>query len=67
MSGLIFLNNLSKTKMILYFSFIIFSGLIFRYIFFPFDIPIVLDGLGYFWYAMDLNVMKEFPSFRVVI
>ena len=48
--------------MILYFSFIIFSGLIFRYIFFPFDIPIVLDGLGYFWYAMDLNVMKEFPT-----
>jgi len=48
--------------MFLYFSFIIFSGLIFRYIFFPFDIPIVLDGLGYFWYAMDLNVMKEFPT-----
>lgn len=48
--------------MILYFSFIIFGGLIFRYIFFPFDIPIVLDGLGYFWYAMDLNVMKEFPT-----
>lgn len=62
LSSLIFLNNLSKTRIILYFSLIIFSGLVFRYIFFPFDIPIVLDGLGYFWYAMDLNVTKAFPT-----
>jgi len=59
---LIFRENLSKTKVCFYFCLIISGGFIFRYIFFPFDIPLVLDSLGYFWYGIDLSVAKDFPT-----
>lgn len=62
MSNVIFSNNLSKLKIIIYFSIIISSGLIFRYIFFPFEIPLILDSLGYFWYGMDISVNGKFPT-----
>ena len=61
MSSLIFLENFSKSKLILYFCLIILGGFIFRYLYFPFDIPLVLDSLGYFWYGMDLSVIGRFP------
>ena len=61
MSGLVLNKNLSKTKICFYFSLIISGGFIFRYIFFPFDIPLVLDSLSYFWYGIDLSVTKNFP------
>ena len=61
MDRLIFRENLSKTKVCFYFCLIISGGFIFRYIFFPFDIPLVLDSLGYFWYGIDLSVTKDFP------
>lgn len=62
MSNVIFSNNLSKFKIIIYFSIIISSGIIFRYIFFPFEIPLILDSLGYFWYGVDLSVNGKFPT-----
>ena len=62
MDRLIFRENLSKTKVCFYFCLIISGGFIFRYIFFPFDIPLVLDSLGYFWYGIDLSVAKDFPT-----
>ena len=43
-------------------SIIAIIGLIIRIFYFPYDIPIVLDGLGYFWYANDLTILKEFPT-----
>ena len=61
MDRLIFRENLSKTKICFYFCLIISGGFIFRYIFFPFDIPLVLDSLSYFWYGIDLSVTKNFP------
>jgi hypothetical protein len=62
LSNVIFSNNLSKFKIIIYFSIIISSGFIFRYIFFPFEIPLILDSLGYFWYGIDLSVNGKFPT-----
>ena len=62
MSNVIFANNLSKFKIIIYFSLIISAGLILRYVFFPFDIPLTLDSLGYFWYGIDLSVNGKFPT-----
>jgi len=43
-------------------SIIAIIGLIIRIFYFPYDIPIVLDGLLYFWYANDLTILKEFPT-----
>ena len=62
MDRLIFHENLSKIKICFYFCLIISGGFIFRYIFFPFDIPLSLDSLSYFWYGIDLSVTKSFPT-----
>ena len=65
LSVLIFDKNLSKTKICFYFCLIISGGFIFRYIFFPFDIPLVLDSLSYFWYGIDLSITKNFPTYDI--
>lgn len=36
-------------------------GFVIRLYYTPFDIPITLDGLGYFLYALDMSVLREFP------
>lgn len=47
----------------LFFLLIIFSvGLIIRLYYLPFDIPIVLDGATYFWYANDMSILGQIPS-----
>ncbi len=41
---------------------VIFSlGILIRIYYFPHDIPIVLDGLTYFWYANDISILNTFP------
>lgn len=37
-------------------------GLIIRLHYLPFDVPITLDGEGYFWYAYDMKILGEFPD-----
>ena len=58
---LIFGQSLSKTKIFFYFCLIISGGFIFRYIFFPHDIPLSFDSLLYFWYGIDMSVTGNFP------
>lgn len=41
---------------------IIIGGLIVRFYFFPYDLPITYDGSTYFSYAIDTMVLGEFPS-----
>lgn len=41
---------------------IISLGFTLRIIFFPFDIPVLLDGLDYFMYAVDLSRGNVFPE-----
>ena len=61
MDTLIFGQSLSKTKIFFYFCLIISGGFIFRYIFFPHDIPLSFDSLLYFWYGIDMSVTGNFP------
>lgn len=37
------------------------AGFVIRLFFVPFNIPIILDGTIYFWYGIDMSVLKEFP------
>lgn len=54
--------NIFLNKSVLSLTIIGISGIILRLTYFPFDIPIVLDGLNYFWYASDINFLKGFPT-----
>ena len=54
--------DIGRNKTIAYLVFLIIGGFIIRYIFTPFEIPLVLDSLQYFWYGIELNILQEFPS-----
>ena len=59
--------NLKQSKQFslnnLFFLLIIFSvGLIIRLYYLPFDVPIVLDGEFYFWYANDMSILGQIPT-----
>lgn len=51
-----------SSRPILFLSTIVIIGLIIRLAYFPYGIPIVLDGSGYFWYAVDTSVQGHFPD-----
>jgi len=41
---------------------IIFSiGILIRFYYLPFDVPIILDGQFYFWYANDMSILGKIP------
>ena len=51
------------TKNVVIFLFILASiGIIIRLYYFPYGIPISLDGLLYFWYASDTSSLGHIPS-----
>lgn len=37
-------------------------ALIIRLYYLPYNIPITFDGIGYFWYAIDMSVLGSFPT-----
>ncbi|MEM3063156.1 MAG: hypothetical protein QW303_06415, partial [Nitrososphaerota archaeon] len=37
-------------------------GLLIRFYYFPYGIPIILDGYAYFWYAIDMSLLGTFPT-----
>ena len=37
-------------------------GGIIRFYYVPFEIPLILDGVGYFNYAIDMMILDEFPK-----
>ena len=37
-------------------------SLVIRLYYTPFEIPITLDGLSYFWYALDMSIVGKFPE-----
>lgn len=41
---------------------IVAAGLLLRLVYFPYDVPVALDAVAYFWYAVDTNVLGHFPS-----
>ena len=42
--------------------FLCISGIILRIFYFPFDLPITLDGLFYFWFAYDTSITGNLPT-----
>lgn len=38
------------------------SGFLIRLHYFPHDVPIILDGSIYFWYAIDASILGHFPT-----
>ena len=48
---------------ILSLSIIGFLALVLRLYYFPFGIPLTLDALNYFWYAIDISILGHFPSY----
>ena len=55
------LNLLSKNSIIVL---VVISliGLSIRLYYLPYNLPVTLDGSGYFWYAMDLSILGHFPT-----
>jgi len=39
-----------------------FLALVLRLYYFPFGIPVTLDALNYFWYAMNISLLGHFPA-----
>jgi O-antigen/teichoic acid export membrane protein/4-amino-4-deoxy-L-arabinose transferase-like glycosyltransferase len=52
----------SKKNIILALAIVSASALIFRLYFLHTTIPLILDALGYFWYANDLSILGHFPK-----
>jgi len=41
---------------------IAFIAFLVRIYYFPYGIPIVLDGWAYFWYGIDMSILEEIPQ-----
>ncbi len=59
--------NISTRSVFLYFLIIGIAGLIIRFVYFPYDLPIVADGQSYFWYALDMSILDKFPENHIIV
>lgn len=50
---------------VLFLSVIAFIAILIRIYFFPVGIPIVLDGWSYFWYAVNMSILGQFPGSHI--
>ena len=51
----------SAKKPIVFLALIGFAGLFLRLVYFPYDVPLFNDSLGYFWYAIDMSILNQLP------
>ena len=51
----------STKKPIVFLMLIGLGGLFLRLVYFPYDIPLLNDAQGYFWYAVDMSILNQFP------
>jgi len=51
----------SNKNIVLILTVIALIGIVFRLIFLPFNLPVLYDGLGYFWYGIDMSIVSQFP------
>ncbi len=42
--------------------FLCIGGITLRIFYFPYDYPIILDGLSYFWFAYDISLVGHLPT-----
>ena len=53
----------SKISRIIFLIILGISGIVFRLVFFPYDVPLFDDSQGYFWYAIDASLLNNiFPE-----
>tara|TARA_B110001454_G_scaffold214884_1_gene235383 strand:+ start:521 stop:2047 length:1527 start_codon:yes stop_codon:yes gene_type:complete len=50
------------TQYSLFLMLIIFTALVTRFYFFPFDVPITSDALNYFWFSSDIYQIGKLPT-----
>ncbi len=51
----------SRRNQIIFLSLLVVTALAIRLYNFPLDVPFFGDSQGYFWYAIDMSILKEFP------
>ena len=67
MNSSIFFNVIRiNSKTILFFTAIVMVALIIRMYYFPYGIPITIDGLFYFKYAVDVSILGHLPNTELV-
>lgn len=54
--------NFSDNQIVIIFSILIITAILFRVIIFPYDLPIPQDGQMYFWYANDMSLTNSIPD-----
>ena len=59
-----FYNNFNTSKILI--PIIFFMGFLFRLISYPYEIPIILDWIDYFLYAVDLSRGNIFPEGYII-
>ena len=57
----------STKKPLVFLVLIAIAGLLVRLAYFPYDVPIFGDSQGYFWYAIDMSILKQFPYGHSVV
>ena len=61
MSELKTATNFSNIQIVILLSILVSISIIIRISIFPSELPIYQDGEVYFWYANDMNILKDFP------
>ena len=58
-------NNITK-RTILFLTIICFIGLVIRFYYTPYGIPVNFDAFAaYFLYALDISILKDFPNYTI--
>ena len=57
----------STKKPIVFLVLIGLTGLFLRLIYFPYDVPLMMDSQGYFWYAIDMSILNQLPSGHSIV
>ena len=57
----------STKKPIVFLVLIGLAGLFLRLVYFPYDVPLFGDSLGYFWYAIDMSILNQLPPGHSIV
>ena len=57
----------SAKKPIVFLVLIALAGLFLRLVYFPYDVPLFNDSLGYFWYAIDMSILNQLPPGHSIV
>ena len=56
----------SKKNRVIFLSSLILIGLGIRLFYFPYDVPLFNDAQGYFWYAIEINILNNLPYTDII-